>query len=314
MIVQLPELTVAEVFAKHPSDCGSSPLDPKCLGKYRRHDLPTLRADYAKFREFTSRAFLQKLTGQRAPNGWAATLANSMMATRRQSEGPENRYEQHNRPHDMLEGAEGMLQLARSLMNARYVHTRRPFERTEELMQDARDSVDGLLSALVHVIATRWAPGVQNIGCRLPLSQRSELQRWINGEMNRCLCAIDQCREEYLHSGGIEVESKRWQCGWGLFDIAVWTVMGPFKEVCKMAEGIIDTDDATSAAVKANAAKAWALLDAVQIEWIVSTRRSLEDSIGALEKQLDVLQFAQRVRGVSDELAPLLLETLRWQK
>lgn len=314
MIEQLPELSVPEIFANQPWDCGSTPLDPKGLGQYRRHDLNTLRGDYARFREFTSRALLQKLIGQHAPNGWAATLANSVMADLRGRERPECRYDQRNRPHDMLEGAEVMSQFARSLMDARHAHTKRPFERTEELMQHARDSVDGLLSGLVHVIAERWVPGVQNIGCRLPLSRQADFEVWVNGEMNRCLHAIDQCRYEYLRSGHMEFESKRWQCGWGLFDVALWTVVGPFKETCKMAEGIIDTDDATSAVVKANAVKAWALLDAVQIEWIVSTWESLEDSIGALKKQLDVLQFAQRVRGVSDELAPLILETLRWQK
>lgn len=305
------EVTMSDLLDRQ-SDM--QPIDPRGLGPYTREDFPhKLRGDYARFKSAFSCELVRGLIELHPPTGWAADRANSVMTALRERERPQGRCDQRDRPHDLLEGAEVLSQWMRRLIAARHAHTT-PCGRTDELMEDARDSIDGLLSAFVDLIATRWAPGVQNVGCRLPGSRAADFEVWINEEVNRCLRVLDQCRAEYLHSGGIDGESTRLQCGWGVLDFALWNVALLFKEGCKMAEGIIDVDDATSAAVKANAAKAWALLDAVQIEWVTSTQHSLENSIAPSNRWLELVHYAQFVRGVSEDLAPHLLDSLRWQK
>lgn len=189
---------------------------------------------------------LRRLVEGRAPTSKAAARVIAVMALLRERETRGCRYDQRDRQHDMLEGAEGLLQFARSPTYA-------------------WDSVDGMHQALVDLIPVRWVAGVQNIGYRLPLSDQANFELRMNEELGRCLCALDQCRAEYLPCKGFESKAKRWQRGQEVFAVARWNVIALFKDGCKMAEGIIETDHATSAAVKAKAAKAWALLDAVQI-------------------------------------------------
>ena len=82
-----------------------------------------------------------------------------------------------------------------------------------------------------------------------------------------------------------------------------------------MAEGLPGADDRTSAAVRANAAKASTILDALWCEWTDATQRGLEDAtVGVLSRHIDLVQFGQRVRGVSDDAAAVLIGMMRWAK
>lgn len=302
------ELTSVEMLSAYDVQ----PLDTKGLGPYRSEDIPqTLRSDYAGFKLCTSTSMLARLASEHAPTGWAVDQANAVVATIRAREDTPNRFGQLDRVHDLLEGAESLTRSMRLLIAARHQHTA-PFAQTEERQQAARLSVAGTITAAIQLIVERCAPGLQNVVCRLPPQRRQAASDAANEMLRRTLHTIDRYRQEF---GSIEVEAERWKCGSGVLDAVLMVTAVLFNDACKMADGITSADDSTGATVRANAAKAAARLDALWCEWIDATRRDLEDAtVGVADRHIDLVQFGQRVRGVSDDAAAVLLGMMRWAK
>lgn len=319
----LPELTphlaphgipagtpMSERRARNDRERGS-PIDPTQLGPYTSADIPALPLyDYVHFMWRDSQAVLTLLIHRYAQTTWANDRGASIAEGLRATEPSPNRLNQFARTHDMLEGAEVVVGLIRRLTNARREYL--AIGQAETRKKAACAPVEGLLSTIVDVFAARWLPGIQNIGRRLPTASHAEFEAAMNASVGRFLTAIDRLHTHYLRDGGIDHAARRWRDGCGVLDLAVLFVAGQFREGCLLAKDIPDRSDSVSKEIKANAAKAEALLASVYLECLRLTLGDIVPAIIGSDKVDDVVHFAQYFRGLSDEGEATFRSLLNW--